>query len=175
MSGISQKARAHPLINPKRFFARELLIFECIYPSWEGTHFQSGLKIGRSEAADFQPGASRIENDKRFSTRSFVHWKSAASDRSIFNPNWKWYFVLCFRDAANSLESIRKNHYNQWKWKLVYTFFSFRAYTSQWHTPLSEPKLSIRIENCTLFSAFETLQTHWNQWAKIITINENKK
>ena len=102
MSGISQKARAHPLINPKRFFARELLIFECIYPSWEGTHFQSGLKIGRSEAADFQPGASRIENDKRFSTRSFVHWKSAASDRSIFNPNWKWYFVLCFRDTRAS-------------------------------------------------------------------------
>ena len=85
-----------------------------------------------------------------------------------FNPDWKWYFVLCFRDTANSFESVRKNHYNQRKWKIIYTFFSFRAYTSQWHTPLSEPKLSIRIENGTLFSAFETLQTHWNQSAKII-------
>ena len=127
--------------DDNRFFACEFLIFECTYPSWEGTHFQSGLKIGRSEAADFQPGASRIENDKRFSTRSFVHFKSAAFDRPIFNPDWKWYFVLCFRDTANSLESVRKNHYNQRKWKIIYTFFSFRAYTSQWHTPLSEPKL----------------------------------
>ena len=28
-----------------------------------------------------------------------------------FNPDWKLYLVLCFRDTANSLESIRKNHW----------------------------------------------------------------
>ena len=48
---------------------------------------------------------------------------------------------------------------------------NFRMYLSI----LRRNPFSIRIENGTLFSAFETLQTHWNQSAKIITINENGK